>query len=83
MWGGVEPPEAVNWRSHPAKPLEDAVSHSATNIASLASDFAGELIEPDHPAFDEARKVFNGMHDKRPGLIARCTSSRDVQVALA
>ncbi|MBV8712456.1 MAG: FAD-binding oxidoreductase [Solirubrobacterales bacterium] len=58
------------------------MSHSATTIASLASDFAGELIEPDQPAFDEARKVFNGMHDKRPGLIARCTSSRDVQLAL-
>jgi FAD/FMN-containing dehydrogenase len=51
-------------------------------MAALSSGFAGELIEPDHPRYDEARKPFNGMHDKRPALIARCTNARDVQLAL-
>jgi hypothetical protein len=51
--------------------------------AALASAFAGELIGPGHPAYDEARKVYNGMHDKRPALIARCTSPADVRAALS
>ena len=53
-----------------------------STMATLSAGFAGELIEPDHPRYDEARKLFNGMHDKRPALIARCTSARDVQLAL-
>jgi FAD/FMN-containing dehydrogenase len=53
-----------------------------SHLTSFAQEFAGELIKPDHPRFEEARKVFNGMHDKRPALIARCTSSRDVQLCL-
>src|ERR1700676_2487021 len=51
-------------------------------MAGLSSRFAGELIDPDHPGYDEVRKPFNGMHDKHPALIARCTSARDVQLAL-
>ena len=45
--------------------------------------FAGELIGRDHPNYDEARKICNGMFDRRPALIARCTSPEDVQAALA
>ena len=51
--------------------------------ASFDPRFAGELIDPDHPDYDTARKVFNGVFDKRPALIARCTSTADVQFALA
>ena len=47
------------------------------------STFAGELIGPDHPGYDTARQVFNGAIDKRPALIARCTSPADVRIALA
>jgi FAD/FMN-containing dehydrogenase len=36
----------------------------------LAS-FAGELIGPDDPGYDEARTLYNAMIDKRPALIAR------------
>lgn len=59
------------------------MSQTVTNhLSSLASGFAGELIDSGHPAFDEARKVFNGMHDKHPALVARCTCNRDVQLCL-
>ena len=51
--------------------------------ATLDSTFAGELIGPDDPGYDEARALFNGKIDKRPALIARCTSVGDVQAALA
>jgi FAD/FMN-containing dehydrogenase len=49
----------------------------------VLSDFAGEIrgsaIRPDHPDYDKARRVFNGMIDKRPGLIVRPADISDVQ----
>ena len=44
--------------------------------------FQGELIHPGTPAYDEARAVFNGMIDRRPGLIARCAGPDDVAAAV-
>jgi FAD/FMN-containing dehydrogenase len=52
-------------------------------LATLGSTFTGELIGPDDPGYDEARRLCNGMIDKRPALIARCTGPEDVQIALA
>jgi FAD/FMN-containing dehydrogenase len=49
----------------------------------LGTAFAGELIRPGDPDYDDARRVFNGAIDKRPALIARCTGPTDVQAALA
>ena len=56
-----------------------------TAVAATAFDstFAGELIGPDDPGYDTARRVFNGAFDKRPALIARCTSPADVRIALS
>ena len=45
--------------------------------------FAGEQIAPSDSSYDESRAVFNAMVDKRPALIARCTSREDVALALA
>ncbi|HEX5096938.1 MAG TPA: FAD-binding oxidoreductase [Acidimicrobiia bacterium] len=44
--------------------------------------FSGELIHPDDASYDEARALFNGMIDRRPALIARCTSNEDVAAAV-
>src|SRR3954470_12355313 len=38
----------------------------------------GELIRPSDPGYDEARKVYNAMIDKRPDIIVRCTDVADV-----
>jgi hypothetical protein len=53
-----------------------------TALNTLRSSFRGELIEPGSPKYDGARAVYNGMIDRRPRLIARCTDSADVAVAL-
>jgi FAD/FMN-containing dehydrogenase len=42
------------------------------------SGFAGRLIGPDDAGYEDARKVYNAMIDKRPALIASCTSPEDV-----
>src|SRR5262245_29762932 len=51
-------------------------------VGALREAFRGELISPDHPGYDEARKVWNGMIDRRPALIARCTGVADVRSAV-
>jgi len=51
-------------------------------VAELAAGFAGELIQPHDPGYDRARAVFNGMIDRRPALIARCTGDADVVAAV-
>src|SRR5262245_47346108 len=65
-----------------------AVVQGQTGIASeaavqdLRSRLRGPLIEPDDAAYEEARQVYNGMIDKRPGLIARCADVADVLAAV-
>jgi FAD/FMN-containing dehydrogenase len=45
--------------------------------------FSGKLIGPDDDGYDEARRVYNGMIDRRPAFIARCESVADIAAALA
>jgi FAD/FMN-containing dehydrogenase len=54
----------------------------AQTIDQLKSVFRGELIQADHPAYESARKVYNGMIDKRPQLIAQCVDVADVIAAV-
>jgi FAD/FMN-containing dehydrogenase len=51
-------------------------------IAALGPGFAGQVTGPDHPDYDAARRVWNAMADRRPGLIVRCTSAADVVAAV-
>src|SRR5262249_50805355 len=44
----------------------------------LAGAFDGELTSPQDGRYDEARKLFNAMIDRKPAVIARCTSPSDV-----
>jgi hypothetical protein len=44
--------------------------------------FRGELIAADQTDYDNARAVWNGMVDRRPRLIARCTGAADVASAV-
>jgi FAD/FMN-containing dehydrogenase len=55
---------------------------TAVAPAGFDPGFAGELVGPDHPDYDRMRRGYNGVFDKRPALIARCTTPADVQVAL-
>jgi FAD binding domain/Berberine and berberine like len=49
----------------------------------LGRAFSGQLIGPEDAAYEEARTVYNAMIDKRPALIARCTSPGEVAEVIA
>ncbi|SOE78806.1 FAD/FMN-containing dehydrogenase [Streptomyces sp. OV198] len=46
------------------------------------SEFKGQLVAPGDSAYDEARTVYNAMIDRRPALVARCTSAEDVSYVI-
>jgi hypothetical protein len=47
-------------------------------VQDFAARLRGELIQPGDVVYDEARKVYNGMIDRQPALIARCVDVADV-----
>ncbi len=49
-----------------------------TDIQEYRAGLRGSLLEPNDKGYDDARKVYNGMIDKHPRLIARCTDVADV-----
>jgi FAD/FMN-containing dehydrogenase len=44
--------------------------------------FTGEMVDPGHPAYEEARRVWSGSIDRRPAAIARCRDTDDVAAAV-
>ncbi len=54
----------------------------AQSIDQLRSSFRGELIQATDTAYESSRKVYNGMINKRPRLIARCADVADVIAAV-
>jgi FAD/FMN-containing dehydrogenase len=50
---------------------------------ALRDRFSGELLVPGQTGYDEARRIFNGMIDRRPAVIARCADVADVVAAVA
>jgi FAD/FMN-containing dehydrogenase len=51
-------------------------------LEELRAQFRGTLIAPDGPAYEGARRLWNGMVDKRPALIAQPVGAADVAGAL-
>jgi FAD/FMN-containing dehydrogenase len=51
-------------------------------VDTLASRLSGGLLSPEDTAYEEARRVHNGLIDRRPALIVRCLSAADVVDAI-
>src|SRR2546425_12461670 len=52
------------------------------DASALKASLRGELIQPNDEGYEAARKVYNGMIDKHPALIARCADVADVIAAV-
>ena len=51
-------------------------------VAALREAIEGAVCEPGDTGYDEAVNIWNGAISRRPALVARCASSRDVAAAL-
>ena len=52
-------------------------------IDQLATSFGGRLLRAADPGYDAARKVHNGLIDKHPMVVARCTGTADIAAAVS
>jgi FAD/FMN-containing dehydrogenase len=47
-------------------------------VDKLSAEFSGRLLRPGDAGYDEARRVHNGLIDRRPALVAVCLGVADV-----
>lgn len=52
------------------------------DLTPLRAQLRGELITRDHPAYDDARRIWSGAFDRHPLAVARCRSVQDVVAGL-
>jgi FAD/FMN-containing dehydrogenase len=51
-------------------------------MTTLRARFEGQLLTPDDTEYQNSRRIWNGVIDRRPGVIARCHSTADVLAAV-
>jgi FAD/FMN-containing dehydrogenase len=68
--------------TRPTSPATDTVGIEPAAVAQLRKSFRGALLRTGEDGYDEARRVWNGAVDRRPGLIARCAGADDVSEAV-
>jgi FAD/FMN-containing dehydrogenase len=51
------------------------------SVGELERSLAGDVLGPDDPGYDAARRCFNALVDRRPAAIARCLGPGDVAAA--
>jgi FAD/FMN-containing dehydrogenase len=54
----------------------------AERIKELQTSLRGTVLQPGDEGYEVARRIWNGMIDKRPAAIARCTGAADVMAAV-
>jgi FAD/FMN-containing dehydrogenase len=59
-----------------------AVNLAGSSVADFAASLRGDLLLQGNPAYDARRRVWNGMFDRKPALIACCTGASDVRRAV-
>ena len=68
----------------PAISLDGAeIELEAAAVREPGESLSGPVMLSGHPQYDSARTIWNGMHDKRPALVARCLHSDDVSQAVS
>jgi len=65
-----------------AHEVEVRIALDEATLQDFRASLHGQVILPGDAEYDEARKVWNGMIDRRPALIARCQGVADVSKAV-
>lgn len=70
--------------SSPLNPTSSVPRSTAVEnaVQTLAPRLEGTVLTPSSPGYDDARRIWNAMIDRRPALIARCASVADIQHAI-
>src|SRR4051794_19958789 len=63
--------------------MSTVMTPAAAARRELSAFDDGRLIGPEDAGYEDARKIYNAMIDRRPGLIARCTSPSEVAQVIA
>ena len=51
---------------------------SEASIASLKAGLQGEVLQPGSDAYEESRRIWNAMIDRKPAVVVRCAAASDV-----
>jgi FAD/FMN-containing dehydrogenase len=80
-----KPPEAVTADTsiRALSPDGAEIELGQAAIREFGDSLSGPVMLSGHPQYDAARTIWNGMHDKRPALIARCLDTNDVSQAVS
>lgn len=57
----------------------EEVSIESAAVSELAGELNGTLYLPTDDGYDSVRRVWNGMIDKKPAIVAQCASVSDLQ----
>jgi FAD/FMN-containing dehydrogenase len=55
---------------------------ATTAVGQLRDQVRGEIVTADDTSYDDARKVYNAMIDRRPRVVVRCASAEDAVAAV-
>jgi FAD/FMN-containing dehydrogenase len=58
------------------------VALGSREIGQLRKNVRGTIVQPGDESYEGARRIWNGMIDKRPAVIARCAGAADVMAAV-
>jgi FAD/FMN-containing dehydrogenase len=53
------------------------------DLPALGSRLAGRIVLPKDPAYEDVRRIWNAMVDRRPAMIVQCAGTDDIRGALA
>ena len=57
----------------------DTMPIAAGDLERFAAALRGDVVRRDSPNYEDARRIWNAMVERRPALIARCRSAADVR----
>src|SRR3954452_18127685 len=61
---------------------DTTVGLQENDVEALKASVHGQVLRPQDEGYDSARRVWNGMIDKHPALVVRCTDAGDVCTAV-
>jgi FAD/FMN-containing dehydrogenase len=68
--------------THPQSILAERLALDDATVQDFAAGLRGDALCPGDEGYDAARRIHNGMIDRRPALIARCAGVTDVIAAV-